>query len=159
MYFCRVASNEIGNPLTYSTYALTWSGRQLMEMNRNAGQSVLTFAYNDEGIRTSKKSGSVEHIYTLDGSRIVSETIGTVLLVYLYDESGTPIGLQYRTTSYDPGKFDTYYFEKNIFGDIGAGAIFGFDYCWWHNGASAYSFTIGTSYGVYGGYDYYWCLD
>ena len=27
------------------------------------------------------------------------------------------------------------------------------------NGASAYSFTIGTSYGVYGGYDYYWCLD
>jgi len=79
-----------------------------MEMNRNAGQSVLTFAYNDEGIRTSKKSGSVEHIYTLDGSRIVSETVGNVLLVYLYDESGAPIGLQYRTTSYDPGKFDTY---------------------------------------------------
>ena len=43
--------------------------------------------------------------------------------------------------------------------DIGAGAIFGFDYCFWPNGASAYSFTIGTSYGVYGGYDYYWCLD
>ena len=43
---------------------------------------------------------------------------------------------------------------------IGAGAIYGFDYCWWRpNGASAYSFTIGTSYGVYGGYDYYWCLD
>ena len=82
------------------------------------GQSVLTFAYNDEGIRTSKKSGSLEHIYTLDGSRIVSETIGTVLLVYLYDESGTPIGLQYRTSSYEAGQFDTYYFEKNIFGDI-----------------------------------------
>ena len=43
--------------------------------------------------------------------------------------------------------------------DTGAGSIFGFDYCWWHKGASAYSFTIGTSYGVYGGYDYYWCLD
>lgn len=44
--------------------------------------------------------------------------------------------------------------------DIGAGAIYGFDYCWWRpNGASAYSFTIGTSYGVYGGHDYYWCLD
>ena len=43
--------------------------------------------------------------------------------------------------------------------DIGAGSIYGFDYCWWPNGASAYSFTIGTSYGVYGGYDYYWCLD
>ena len=45
------------------------------------------------------------------------------------------------------------------FWDIGAGSIYGFDYCWWPNGASAYSFTIGTSYGVYGGYDYYWCLD
>ena len=66
--------DAIGNPLTYNGYAMTWNGRQLMEMNRNVGQSVLTFAYNSDGIRTSKKSGSVEHIYTLDGSRIVSET-------------------------------------------------------------------------------------
>ena len=44
--------------------------------------------------------------------------------------------------------------------DIGAGSIYGFDYCWWRpNGAIAYGFTIGTSYGVYCGYDYYWCLD
>ncbi|MBQ3215976.1 MAG: RHS repeat-associated core domain-containing protein [Oscillospiraceae bacterium] len=43
--------------------------------------------------------------------------------------------------------------------DSGAGAIYGFDYCFWPNGSSAYSFTIGTSYGVYAGYDYYWCLD
>ena len=49
-------------------------------------------------------------------------------------------------------------YAKHFF-DIGAGAIYGFDCCWWPNGASAYSFTIGTSYGVYGGYDYYWCLD
>ena len=42
--------------------------------------------------------------------------------------------------------------------DIGAGAAIGFDYCWWPNGSSAYSFTIGTSYGVYGGYDFYWCI-
>jgi len=43
--------------------------------------------------------------------------------------------------------------------DLGAGAIFGFDYCFWPNGASAYSFTLGSSYGIYGGYDDYWCLD
>ena len=110
--------DEIGNPSYYNGYALTWSGRQLMEMNRNAGQSVLTFAYNSDGIRTSKKSGSVEHIYTLDGSRIVSEAVGNVLMVYLYDESGSPIGLQYRTNSYAAGVFDTYYFEKNWQGDI-----------------------------------------
>ena len=110
--------DAIGNPSYYNGYALTWNGRQLMEMNMNMGQVVLNFAYNSDGIRTSKKSGSVEHIYTLDGSRIVSETVGNVLLVYLYDENGSPIGLQYRTTNYDPGKFDTYYFEKNWQGDI-----------------------------------------
>jgi len=49
-------------------------------------------------------------------------------------------------------------YAKSFF-DSGAGAIFGFDYCFWPNGASAYCFTIGTSYGVYAGYDYYWCLD
>ena len=49
-------------------------------------------------------------------------------------------------------------YAKDFF-DMGAGALCGFDYCFWPNGASAYSFTIGTSYGVYAGYDYYWCLD
>ena len=49
-------------------------------------------------------------------------------------------------------------YEKH-FADLGAGAILGFDYCFWPGGSSAYSFTIGTSYGVYAGYDYYWCLD
>ncbi len=60
-----------------------------------------------------------------------------------------------------PEKIEYYSQKENYakhFLDIGAGAIYGFDYCWWPNGASAYSFTIGTSYGSYGGYDYYWCL-
>lgn len=43
--------------------------------------------------------------------------------------------------------------------DVGVGAILGFDYCFYPRGASAYSFTIGTSYGAYAGYDYYWCID
>ena len=39
-------------------------------------------------------------------------------MVFLYDESGAPVGLQYRNTGYAQGEFDTYYYEKNIFGDI-----------------------------------------
>ena len=35
-----------------------------------------------------------------------------------YDASGSPIGMQYRTTSYAEGVFDTYWFEKNLQGDI-----------------------------------------
>ena len=38
--------------------------------------------------------------------------------MYLYDESGAPIGLQYRNKTYGTYTFDTYYFEKNLQGDI-----------------------------------------
>ena len=54
-----------------------------------------SFTYNDEGIRTSKTVGGVKHTYILDGTRIVSEQWGNYFVVYLYDESGAPIGMQY----------------------------------------------------------------
>jgi RHS repeat-associated protein len=54
----------------------------------------------------------------LNGTQIVSEAWGNYLLIYLYDESGAPIGLQYRTKSYAANVFDTFYFEKNLQGDI-----------------------------------------
>ena len=38
--------------------------------------------------------------------------------MYLYDESGAPVGLQYRNKTYGTYTFDTYYFEKNLQGDI-----------------------------------------
>ncbi len=49
-------------------------------------------------------------------------------------------------------------YAKHFF-DIGAAAAYGFDYCFYPDGASAYSLTIGSAYGAYGGYDYYWCLN
>ena len=69
-------------------------------MSRSGGQSLLKFMYNADGIRTSKTVNGVEHVYTLHGSQIVSEAWGDYLLIYLYDESGSPIGTQYRTSSY-----------------------------------------------------------
>ena len=38
--------------------------------------------------------------------------------MYLYDEYGAPVGLQYRNKTYGTYTFDTYYFEKNLQGDI-----------------------------------------
>lgn len=40
------------------------------------------------------------------------------LLYYLYDETGSPIGMQYRTSNYASRVFDAYFFEKNVQGDI-----------------------------------------
>ncbi len=36
----------------------------------------------------------------------------------MYDAEGTPIGMQYRNSSYASGAFDTFWFEKNLQGDI-----------------------------------------
>ena len=118
----------IGNPTTYNGYTLEWNGRKLMEMSMNGGQFLYTFAYNAEGIRTVKTNGSTIHHYTLNGSQIVTETWTTKsssgaetpnhFLVYLYDENGAPVGLQYRNKTYGTYTFDTYYFEKDLQGDI-----------------------------------------
>lgn len=110
--------DALGNPLTYNSNNLTWQGRQLMEISMAGGQFRYTFTYNDEGLRTSKTAGGYTHKYVWEGSTLVSESWGNHLLIYLYDESGSPIGLQYRSTAYAEGVFDTYYFEKNLFGDI-----------------------------------------
>ena len=76
------------------------------------------FTYNDEGIRTSKTVNGVVHTYQLNGSQIVSEAWGDKLIVYLYDASGTPIGMMYRTTSYAVNQWDVFWYEKNLQGDI-----------------------------------------
>lgn len=39
-------------------------------------------------------------------------------MYYLYDETGSPIGMQYRTSNYASQVFDAYFFEKNVQGDI-----------------------------------------
>jgi len=92
------------------------NGRQLATAVK--GSYTLSFEYNDEGIRTSKTVNGVEHIYRVVGSQIVTEEWGNNLIIYLYDAEGAPIGMQYRNTSYAEGAYDTYWFEKNLQGDI-----------------------------------------
>ena len=78
----------------------------------------MSFTYNDEGIRTSKNANGVKHSYSLNGSQIIMEDMGGSVLVYLYDASGSPIGMQYRNRIYDMGAYDNFWFEKNLQGDI-----------------------------------------
>ena len=78
----------------------------------------MSFTYDDNGIRTSKTVNGVKHTYYLNGSQITAEQWGDKLLVYLYDASGSPIGMMYSTTSYAEGAFDVFWFDKNLQGDI-----------------------------------------
>ena len=91
---------------------LSWTGRSLT--GATVGGVTYSFTYNDEGIRTGKISSSGKHTrYILDGSKIVAETTDTETIVYIYDETGSPIGVQYRLNSYAEDAWDTLWYEKN----------------------------------------------
>ena len=78
----------------------------------------MSFTYNDEGIRTSKTVNGVRTEYILNGSQILAEITDTYIIVYMYDAYGSPIGMMYRTTSYDIQNWDVFWYEKNLQGDI-----------------------------------------
>jgi len=77
-----------------------------------------SFTYYEDGMRRTKAVGNVTHYYTYDGINLIREEWGNNTLVFLYDASGSPIGMQYRNSSYASGVWDTYYYEKNLQGDI-----------------------------------------
>ena len=112
--------DEIGNPLTYyngSSYTFTWeNGRRLK--TATVGSNTLSFTYNHDGIRTSKTVNGIVHNYTVSGSLILTEEWGTNFVVYLYDANGAPIGMRYRTSSMAEGVFYTFWFDKNLQGDV-----------------------------------------
>ncbi len=102
-----------------------WQGRLLMEyieLGDFEGETLgtVTFTYNSDGIRTSKFSSGETHRYILDGTRVVAEELSEdmVLLVYIYDESGSPIGMKYQGPTYAADQFDYFFFQKNLLGDI-----------------------------------------
>ena len=112
--------DSIGNPLSYyngSSYTFTWqNGRQLATAYHNSVS--MSFEYNDEGIRISKTVSGTKHIYRLSGTQIQAEEWGNNLLIYLYDADGSPIGMQYRNDTMSANTFYTFWFEKNLQGDI-----------------------------------------
>ena len=75
----------------------------------------------------------------------MAEEWGNHLVLYLYDAEGTPIGMQYRNTSYAENVFDTYWFEKNLQGDIVAvynqagTKLIAYTYDAWGNASITYS--------------------
>ena len=70
---------------------------------------IINYIYNADGVRIGK-SGAKTATYTVCGTQILSESSGSNTTYYLYDESGSPVGLTYKGT--------TYYYRKNLQGDI-----------------------------------------
>ena len=123
-----ITYDTIGNPTAIGEQRLTWEGRQLTSWS-DGEYITIDYGYNADGIRTFKEvydadtGETTRHEYILSGSQIIKETVfadgvESYTLVYLYDETGAPIGYRYRTPSYASGVFDGYFFEKNLQGDI-----------------------------------------
>ena len=70
------------------------------------------------GLRTSKNIVNSYVYYTWDGDTLISQQWSNNLFVFLYDENGSPVGLQYRTADLAENAYHTFFFEKNLQGDI-----------------------------------------
>ena len=106
----KIKYDALGNPTTYLGNTLTWTtGRKL----QNFGDT--TYQYNSLGQRICKTVGVTEHAYFYEGTRLIKEVCsewdGTKhTIVFLYDASESPIGMQYDGTAY--------YYKKNLQGDV-----------------------------------------
>ena len=109
-----ITYDSMGNPLNWhNASAFTWEGRKLKSLTKTDG-TVISYAYDENGIRTGKTAGSENVSYVLDGTRILKEIRNAYTLTFLYDNSGTLIGFNYNngTTSAD------YYYGIDNFGNI-----------------------------------------
>ena len=118
-----ISYDASGNPTNWyngkSYTGLTWvNGRQLSAIT--TGGTRTTYAYDADGIRSSKTVGSTVHTYLTQSGKVVRETIGsgssTTVLDFIYDESNRPFALNYSTNG--GSSFTTYYYVLNLQGDV-----------------------------------------
>ena len=139
-----ITYNAIGCPTTYDGYTTSWDRGKLSSLTRGSGLSITdryTFSYNALGQRIQKKYvhpmlslgnaavmkgdliGCIKDYCYDESGRLISEHIlsqyyqegdGVDDLVYLYD-ADTIIGVVHTSV---PGATNTYYFERNLLGDV-----------------------------------------
>ena len=98
-----------GRQLTYMDYATTASN-----------ETQIRYAYDANGIRSSKKVNNTVHSYVTQSGKVVRETIGSgssaTILDFIYDNRGLPFALNYSTNN--GSSFTTYYYVLNLQGDV-----------------------------------------
>ena len=143
-----ITYDGMGNPLNWhNASAFTWEGRKLKSLTKTDG-TVISYAYDENGIRTGKTAGSENVSYVLDGTKIVREIRSAYTLTFLYDDSGVLIGFNYNngTTSAD------YYYGIDNWGNINyiydstGAVVVTYKYDAWGNAIS----TTGTLAGTIG---------
>lgn len=119
-----------GNPTSYprwqdnTSYYMSWSnGRQLTYMDyatTASNETQIRYAYDANGIRSSKKVNNTVHSYVTQSGKVIRETIGSgssaTIMDFIYDNQGLPFALNYSTNN--GSSFTTYYYVLNLQGDV-----------------------------------------
>ena len=109
--------DAIGNPLTYyngSSYSMTWArGRRLASVSR--GSSSASYAYDMDGIRTSKTVNGVTTEFITQNGRVVRQSWSGNVLDFFYDSQQHPYAVTYKPAD---GAAATYYYITNLQGDV-----------------------------------------
>lgn len=94
----------------------SWDGYQLKSISNGGGSSFsdLQYKYNADGLRTQKIIDGSLTEYILDEDRIVATKKGNNYVYFMYDDNGSPVGMNIGGT----GENTAYYFIKNLQGDI-----------------------------------------
>ncbi len=107
-----ITYDAIGNPTSYfngTRWNFTWvNGRTLA--TASDGTSSLSFAYNANGLRTSKTVNGTTYRYYYAGGKLMRMTWGTNTIDFFYDASGLPYAMKYNGTAY--------YYITNLQGDV-----------------------------------------
>ena len=104
-----ITSDSIGNMTSDGTRTYTWEhGRELLTLTKDG--ITWTNTYNADGLRTKRTNGTTTYSYVYNGSSLSQMSVGTNLLNFVYDASGSPMAVVYNGT--------TYYYVTNLQGDV-----------------------------------------
>ena len=76
----------------------------------------MSFTYDSDGLRLTKTVGGIEHRYTWQGGKLISERRGEKTLEFFYGPDGSIDGFTYKANA-NSSRF-SYYYVKNLQGDV-----------------------------------------
>ena len=100
------------NPLRYyngTQWTFTWENGRSLATARTTGKTI-SYAYDSDGLRTSKTVNGVVHNYYYASGKLLRETYGSNVLDFSYDANGNPYALKYNGV--------IYYYITNLQGDV-----------------------------------------
>ena len=105
----------MGNPVSYRGYTTSFEGKQLVSAVKS-GKNI-TFAYDENGLRTQKTVNGVTTNYYYNGSVLMSLTQGDTSLLFSYDAAGNVVAVEVQSDSWLIDG-ETLYYIRNGQGDI-----------------------------------------